>query len=126
VQAGSYFAKLPSSDLTELAEDIRPAIGRQPARKTNGMADIEPTFPWEVDSIPQRQREPDVQHHRQADDLVRRFEALECEACRHPKTLSSALACLKQSSPDRARLVITGRYLAPCPASSEVLLTKPN
>jgi len=38
--------------LTELAEDIRPAIGRQPARKTNGMAGIEPAFLWEVDSIP--------------------------------------------------------------------------
>jgi len=52
VQAGSCFAKLPSSHLTELAEDIRPAIGRQPARKTNGMAGIEPAFLWEVDSIP--------------------------------------------------------------------------
>jgi len=55
--------------LTELAEDVRPAFGRQPARKTNGMADKDPAFLWQVLNIPQRLWKPDIQHHRQTDDF---------------------------------------------------------
>ena len=41
------------------------------------MQDFDPPFVQEVLYVAKRQREPDVEHHRQADDLRRGFEVTE-------------------------------------------------
>jgi hypothetical protein len=69
--------------------------------KSNGfVTDIDTPFMEQILDISQRQREPHVQHHRQADDLPAGFKVLEWIAFRHTGTLSSPLPRRKPSSFD--------------------------
>ncbi len=66
------------------------------------VADIDAPFVQQILYVPERQREPDVQHHRQADDLWARFEVLEWGSSGHAVTLSTALPCLKPGFSDKS------------------------
>jgi hypothetical protein len=48
------------------------------------MANLDTTLVQEILHVAQRQRKPNVQHHRQADDLWARFEVAERGALGHP------------------------------------------
>ncbi|WP_261307886.1 hypothetical protein [Ruegeria atlantica] len=64
------------------------------------MADIDASLMQQVFDIPQGQRNSDVQHHRQADDLGTGFEVLEGGRFVHSPTLRKAPARLNPSSSD--------------------------
>ena len=64
------------------------------------MADIDPAFMKQVLDLSQRQREPDIHHHRQADHLGRCLEV--SEGIPHPRTLRDALLVLRQFYSDTA------------------------
>lgn len=66
------------------------------------VADIDTPFMQKILDIPERQREADVQHHRQADDLWARLEPLEGVGVGHAETLASTLPRLKVSLSDKA------------------------
>ena len=66
------------------------------------MADHNPTLLHEVLHITQRQREEDVQHHRQADDLWARLEVEERRALGQPERLRRRPARLKPVCSDKA------------------------
>src|SRR6056297_3130124 len=68
------------------------------------VADVDAPFMEQILDVAKRQREPDVQHHRQADDLWARLEIAEGAAFGHLRTLASALTRLKPSSSDRTPL----------------------
>ncbi len=61
------------------------------------MAYIDPTLVQQVFDITKRKRKPDVQHHRQADDLGTGFEVFERGRFDHSQTLRLPPALLKQS-----------------------------
>ena len=65
------------------------------------MTNLHTAFVQYVFDIPQRQREPDIEHHGQSDDLWTGFEVLEGRAFGHNQTLVLPLPCLKQSSSDK-------------------------
>ncbi len=63
---------------------------------TNGLvADLDTTLVEEVLDVSKRQREPDVEHHRQADDLRARLELVKRGAFGHPARLATRPARLK-------------------------------
>ena len=66
------------------------------------MADLDATFMQEILDLAQREREPDVKHHRQADDLRARLEVPEGAGLGHGQKLSRRPARLKPVSSDRA------------------------
>jgi len=69
------------------------------------MADLDTALMQQILDVPKREREPDVHHHRQADDLAARLEVLEWVRLGHAETLASALPRLKLSLSDKtARL----------------------
>ncbi len=61
------------------------------------MADLDPAFLQLVLDVPERQREPDIQHHRQADDLRACFEVTEGAGYGHVARLVVALPGSRQS-----------------------------
>jgi hypothetical protein len=97
--AGSpaFYAALPDFGGEERAKAMPP--------KPDGlMADLDAALMQQVLDVPQREREPDVHHDRQADDLGRRLEVLEGAGFAHLGTLLSPLPRRKQSSPDKTAL----------------------
>ena len=60
---------------------------------------IDASFMEKVFNMPQREREPHIEHHREADDLGAGYEVLERGAIGHPTTLAGAAPSLKRSSP---------------------------
>jgi hypothetical protein len=48
------------------------------------VADLDTSLVKQIFDIAQRQREPNLEHHRQADDLWARFEGAERGALGHP------------------------------------------
>ena len=64
------------------------------------MADIDPAFVEKILDIPQREWEPNVHHHRQADDLGARFKLLEGGTPTHPRTLRKHPVRFKRNSSD--------------------------
>ena len=64
------------------------------------MADVDAPLVQQILDVPERQREPDIQHHRQADDLGAGFEVLEWRAFGHGQRLRKPPACLNPSSSD--------------------------
>ena len=66
------------------------------------VTDIDASFMKEVFDIPQREREPQIEHHRETDDLGAGLELAEWGAFGHARTLSAARPRLKLSSSDRA------------------------
>lgn len=72
--------------------------------ETDGfMADIDPTFVEKVHNFAQRKWQPNVEHHRQADDLWTRFEIAKWPAFCHAGKLCGPPAHLKPFSSDSAR-----------------------
>jgi len=65
------------------------------------MADIDAAFVQQILNIPKREREPDVQHHRKANDLRARLEVAKWGAFGHPATLRNHPAWLKLVSSDK-------------------------
>ena len=70
------------------------------------MADIDAAFVQQIFHIAKGQRETDIQHHRQADNLAARFEIAKWIRFGHPERLRNHPARLKQISSDST----------PCPA----------
>ena len=66
------------------------------------VANIYTALVQQILDVPQRQREPDVHHYRQADDLGGRLEVAKRGAFCHGRTLNSRPARLKPVSSDRA------------------------
>ena len=64
------------------------------------VADFDAALVQQVFDVAQRQREPDIHHHRQADDFGARLEPLEGAGLSHATTLASSLPRLKPSSSD--------------------------
>jgi len=64
------------------------------------VADIDASFKQKILDLPQRQRIPDIHHHRQADHLGRRVEITECIF--HPQRLRAATVSLKPFCSDNA------------------------
>ena len=67
------------------------------------MTGFDTAFVQQILDIAKRQREPDIEHHGQADDLGTGFETLEGEAFGHNQTLIRPLPCLKLSSSEETR-----------------------
>ena len=98
---------LPTARLHPYDSALLDLVGEQwtepvPPEANSLVAYIDAPFMKQILDVPQRQREPDAQHHRQTDDLGARFELLKRGAFCHPQTLVRALPRLKPSSSDRA------------------------
>jgi hypothetical protein len=65
------------------------------------MADIDAPFMEQIFNIAQRQREPNIKHHRQADNLTTCFEIAKWVRFCHLQTLRNRPARLKSVSSDR-------------------------
>ena len=65
------------------------------------VADIDAAFMQQIFHIPKQQRELNVQHHSQTDDLWARFEPLEVAGFGHAPELSTTLPRLKSGFPDK-------------------------
>ena len=72
-----------------------------PPKSNSFVADIDAALVKQILDVSQREREPNVEHHREADDLGAGLEVLERGAFGHPKTLAGAAPSLKASSFDR-------------------------
>jgi hypothetical protein len=71
--------------------------------KTDGfVADIDTTFMQQILDIPQRKRKPNIEHHRQANEIGAGFEILEWVAFCHAGKLCYRPAHLKLVSSDSA------------------------
>src|SRR6056297_9733 len=81
------------------------------------MADVDAALMEQILDVPERQREPYVKHHGQADNLRARLEVAERAAFLHGKRLPAALPRLKPSSSDRARAPLSAGSAVP-PAES--------
>jgi hypothetical protein len=68
------------------------------------VTDFDTAFVEQILYVAEREREPNVEHHRQANDLWAGFEALEGRAFRHDWTLVTTLPRLKLSLSDNAPL----------------------
>ena len=66
------------------------------------VADIDASFKQKIPDLPQRQRIPDIHHHRQADNFGRRIEIMECifnpQRLRRQLSASSRFALTMPSS----------------------------
>ncbi|WP_245306361.1 hypothetical protein [Roseovarius aestuariivivens] len=65
------------------------------------MADIDAALMQQILDIPQREREPDIHHNRQADDLSAGFEILERITFCHAGRVRRAVSRLKPSCSDK-------------------------
>ncbi len=68
------------------------------------MADIDAPFMQQILNIPERQRKPDIHHHRKANDIRARFEIAKWIRFGHPTMLRKRPARLKQVCSDSAKL----------------------
>src|SRR6056297_590952 len=89
----------PDAPLTDLGGELRPKP--VPPESNRLVTDLDTTLVQQILDVPKRQREPDVHHDRQADDLGRRLEVLEGVAFGHLGTLAGAMPRLKPSSSDK-------------------------
>ena len=71
------------------------------------MADFDDAFVKQIFHVAERQRETNIEHHCQADNLAARFEVTKWGQFRHPAKLRNRPACLKlvlsDSAPGRAQ-----------------------
>ena len=84
-----------------------------PPKSNSFVADIDAALVQQILDIPERQREPHIEHHCQADDLRARFEVLEKGAFGHARTLPGALPRLKRSSFDKTETGVGGGGVRP-------------
>lgn len=84
----------------------QPNVGPEPIPpEPDGlMADLDTTLMQQVLDVPQRPRQTNVEHHRQADDLGACLEVAEGVGTRHARTRGGRPAPLKRSSSDRPHL----------------------
>ncbi|WP_371810811.1 hypothetical protein [Ruegeria sp. HKCCD7318] len=68
------------------------------------MANVDASLVQQIFDIPKRERETDVQHNRQADDLGTGFKVFERHGSGHGQKLRNHPARLKQSSSDKTLL----------------------
>jgi len=66
------------------------------------MAQFDAAFVQQILHLPEREREPDIQHHRQADDVGAGFEILKWVTFCDSQTLVQRPAHLKLVSSDKA------------------------
>jgi hypothetical protein len=76
------------------------------------VANFDATLVQKIFDISERQREPDVEHHRQTDDLWAGLELLEMGAFCHAKRLTRRPARLKRSSSDNTVPPVPHRLMA--------------
>lgn len=74
-----------------------------PPESDGFVAYVHATLVKQILDIPQRKREPHIEHYGQADDFGARFEPLERTEFRHERTLPAGRCGLKASYSDRAR-----------------------
>jgi hypothetical protein len=67
------------------------------------MADVDPALMQQILHIAEREREPDVHHHCQANDLGARFEVTKRRRFCHPQTLQNHPARFKPVPSDSPR-----------------------
>ena len=84
-----------------------------PPKSYRFVADIDAALVQQILDIPERQREPHIEHHCQAGDLRARFEVLEKGAFGHARTLPGALPRLKRSSFDKTETGVGGGGVRP-------------
>ena len=77
-----------------------------PPKPHRFMAGVDPPFVQQVFDVSKRKGEPDVHHHRQADDLGRGLEITEGAGFCHFVSLSDHHARHKKTSPTKPALVI--------------------
>jgi hypothetical protein len=75
-----------------------------PPKPNRLMADVDATFVQKILHVPKRQRETDIHHQGQTDDLGARLEAAKRAAFCHPATLISHPARLNRFCSDSASL----------------------
>jgi hypothetical protein len=74
------------------------------------MTDLNPTLMKQVFDIAQRQWEPNIEHHREADDLWTGLEVPKRRVVRHPEKLTKRHDGLKQSCSDSTVLSSVGQF----------------
>lgn len=72
------------------------------------MADLDAAFVQQVLYIPKRERETDIEHHRQANNLGARLEVAKGAAFCHPAKLDRRPAQLKSVSSDNTLIRFPG------------------
>jgi len=103
-----HFVEMPAPPCSgpHLSGTLLPNLGRKQGTKPvppgsyRLVADIDPAFLEQILDLTQRQRKPDIHHHRQADHLGRCLEV--SEGIPHPRTLRDALSAIKPFYPDTA------------------------
>ncbi len=103
-----FHVPLPFRECSQLLHPLSPDLGGKHRPETvppvadGFVTDIDASLVQQVFDIPQGKRKPDVQHHRQADDLGTGFEILERGRFVHSQTLRKPPARLNPSSSDKA------------------------
>ena len=98
---------LNRAERAHLIDTSAPDLGREqwakspPPEPHRLVADVDPALVQQVLDVPEREREPHVQHHGQADDLWAAVKALERIRFSHPRTLRSRPTWLKPEVSDR-------------------------
>ena len=98
---------LPSREGAQLLDPSAPDLGCEhrpepmPPEPDRLMAHVDAALVKQILHVPERQRKPAIQHHRQTDDLGARFEVLEGRALGHGQRLRNCPARLKASSSDK-------------------------
>src|SRR6056297_471711 len=113
VEVPSPVAGFHASDapLPDLGGEHRPKpVPPEPNRL---VTDLDTTLVQQILDVSERQREADVHHDRQADDLGRRLEVLEGVAFGHLGTLAGAMPGLKPSSSDKTPSTPSTRPVRP-------------
>ena len=102
----------PLSSSTHPLDPLAPDLGGKHRAKPvppipHGlMADLDAAFMQKILDVSKRQREPDVEHHRQADDLGACLEVTKRAVSGHPRTLGDRPAHFKIVSSDSAHRTI--------------------
>ena len=73
-----------------------------PPEPDSFVADIDAALMEQVLDVPKRKRKPDIEHHREADDLGAGLEVAEGGSFAHLATLRNRRALLKTVSSDKA------------------------
>ncbi len=121
VMGKSYATALPRSSkvlLTRPLDTLPPYLSSKhrakpvPPISDSFVAHIDASLVQQIFDIPKRERESDVQHHGQADDLRTGFKVFERGRSGHGQKLRTRPAPLKQSSSDKTvRKISTSKNL---------------
>ena len=101
VEVPAPFAGFNSRNAPLLNFRGKPQTETVPPVPDHLVANVDAPFVKQNLHVSERKWEPNVKHHRQADDLGARFEVFERRAFGHARTLSAAVIRLKRNSSDR-------------------------